>query len=276
MAGPARCQLPPAYAKIPATPGAAHWPASSGSPDRLNAAAVRLLSLHERPAGVAARDVVLASRVQPVPPGSDISARPRFVSATSLPPGPAASADGTAARPAGSRPGTQCAPPSRVTASGENVRSWLGLKPAAMPPPPSEAPTSPPLSATPGGVASDHFAAPAGRVISCQKFSCSAADPPMSTTAQLAPPGPVREVTSGSRIAAALARAGVAAAVLPQPAASTAVSAAASRAARGDLACAAPAAVPAAGPVPAVALPPAAAPPPAAARPALVMTASSP
>src|SRR6266571_3082752 len=195
-AGLACCQPPPAAAKIPVTPGRAHWPASSGVPAGLNAAAVRRPSPQARPAAVAASDASLASRVQP-PPGACSSAWPRPVSAMSLPPGPAASADGTLARPAVSRLGIQLAPPSLVVASGENVRSWLGLNPATRALPPGDAATRPPLSATPGGVASLHLAAPAGRVTSCQKLLCCAREPPISSTAQLGPPGTVSEVVSG-------------------------------------------------------------------------------
>src|SRR5260370_27107167 len=156
----------------------------------------------------------------------------------SLPPGRAARADGTRASPAGSRLGVQRAPPSRVGARGENGRSWLGLKPATRPRPPGEAATMPPLAATPGGVASTHRAAPAGRAMSCQKLSCLALEPPISTTAQLVPPEAVSEVTSDRPVVArAPAGAGVAACVLPHPAARivTTASTAVSPAARGDL-----------------------------------------
>ena len=64
----------------------------------------------------------------------------------------------------------------------------------------------------------------------------------MSTTAQLVPPGTVSDPASGGRISAGgLAGVPVAATVLPQPAASTVTSAAASEVPRADLARAAPA-----------------------------------
>src|SRR6266568_6358835 len=166
---------------------------------------------------------------------SDVCSSDLPVSAISLPPGPVASADGTRASPAGSRLGVQRAPPLRVLASGENVRSWLGLKPATSAGPPGDAATRPPLSATPGGVASRQLAVPAGLVSSCQKLLCLALDPPISTIAQLGPPGMVSEVTSEGRAARAAAGAGDAADVLPHPATKTAASAAAIPAARGSV-----------------------------------------
>ena len=53
-AGPAACQVPPVAAKMPAVPGWLQVPASSGIPDGVNAAAVRLPRPQRRPAGVAA------------------------------------------------------------------------------------------------------------------------------------------------------------------------------------------------------------------------------
>ena len=79
-------------------------------------------------------------------------------------------------------------PVSAVAASGENVRSWLGRKPAIRDVAPVAAMTIPPLLATPGGVASFHVLVPAGRTNSSQKLLCAAAEPPIWTMAQLAPP----------------------------------------------------------------------------------------
>ena len=77
------------------------------------------------------------------------------------------------------------APLSALLASGEKDRSWLGRIAAARAGPPSAATAIPPLLATPSGVAS--FQAPAwpGRTNTCQKLLCPAADPPMTSTAQL-------------------------------------------------------------------------------------------
>ena len=65
-----------------------------------------------------------------------------------------------------------------------------------MPPVPPAA-TSPPLSATPGGVTRDQRLAPAGRTNSCQKLSAEAAEPPMTATAQV-PCAVTSEVASGA------------------------------------------------------------------------------
>src|ERR1035438_1965915 len=54
--GPAACQVPPLAAKTPAVPGWLQPPASRGSPDGVNAAAVRPCSPQCLPAGVTARD----------------------------------------------------------------------------------------------------------------------------------------------------------------------------------------------------------------------------
>src|ERR1700733_7266684 len=90
-------------------------------------------------------------------------------------------------------------PASDVVTSGENVRSWLGRNPATSDVAPVAAMTSPPLLATPGGVASFHVVVPAGRTNSSQKFSWVAAGPPIWTTAQLAPPLVERDVARVGR-----------------------------------------------------------------------------
>ena len=50
------------------------------------------------------------------------------------------------------------------------------------------------MSATPAGVTRRQAAEPAGRANISQKFSCWAAEPPISTTAQLVPVPPVNDV----------------------------------------------------------------------------------
>src|SRR5215470_10011824 len=178
-AGPAACQPPPLSAKMPATPGRAQPAASIGAPDTPKAAAVSPVTPQARPAGVAARARALDRRVQAAPVPS--SAPPPLVRAMSRPPGPAASASGALARPGLTGPdGDQVAPPSLVAASGENVRSWLGRNPVTSEPPPAPATTRPPLSATPGGDASQQRAPPEGRTNSAQKLSCCAAGRPNS------------------------------------------------------------------------------------------------
>src|ERR1019366_5839282 len=97
--GPAACQRPPVSAKIPAVPVRPHRPASIGAPEPLNAAAVRPVSPQARPAGVLASDAALASLAQDAPRRAPSSAPPPWVRASSWPPGPAARASGTSARP---------------------------------------------------------------------------------------------------------------------------------------------------------------------------------
>src|SRR5208282_6073311 len=69
---------------------------------------------------------------------------------------------------------------------------------------PVPAATRPPLSATPGGVTSDHWLAAGGRTKSCQKLFPDAADPPMTAIAQV-PCAVTSEVLSGTAAADALA-----------------------------------------------------------------------
>src|SRR5262249_22429961 len=152
------------------------------------AAAVSRVSPHARPAGVAASADVAVSFAQPVPPGAESCTVPPRRIASSLPSEEAARAPGSAARPPLSRPGDQLAPLSDELASGENVRSWLGTNPVTSRPVACPATVRPPLSATPFGVASFQPPPAEPRVNSCQKLLCLAADPPISTTAQAAPP----------------------------------------------------------------------------------------
>jgi len=91
---------------------------------------------------------------------------------------------------------------SVLVASGENARSWLGRNPMTRDVPVPAA-TRPPLSATPGGVTSDHWPAPVGRTKSCQKLSSDAADPPMTVIAQV-PCEVTSEVLSGTVTAGGL------------------------------------------------------------------------
>src|SRR5271166_64567 len=77
-------------------------------------------------------------------------------------------ASGSRARPAGRNAGFHELPPLPLWASGEKWRRSLGSTPTSTAP--SDAPaTSPPLSATPGGVASDQWADPGAAWKSSQK-----------------------------------------------------------------------------------------------------------
>ncbi len=134
------------------------------------------------------------------------------------PPGPAASASGTPARPGLTRlADDQLAPLSPLAASGENVRLWLGTNPVSSDSPPVPVTTRPPLSATPSGVASRQDAVPGGRVNSSQKLSSWAAEPPISTTVQPGPVPSANEVVSDGGTAGTAGGAVLAAGVLPQP-----------------------------------------------------------
>src|SRR5580692_4579648 len=142
-AGPAAVQVPLVSAKRPATPGRAQVAASIGTPAGLNAAPVRPVTPQARPAGVAARALAVIRWVQLAP--------------MRWPPGPAASASGTSARPGSTGlADDQVAPLLVLVASGENVRSWLGRNPVSSGPAGVPVTTRPPLSATPAGVASRH------------------------------------------------------------------------------------------------------------------------
>jgi hypothetical protein len=99
------------------------------------------------------------------------------------------------------------------------VRSWLGTNAVTSDPLAGLATTRPPLSATPSGVTWRQAAVAVGRTNTCQKFSCCAADPPISTTVQLAPPVLANEVVSGGGAGAAGSDV-EGAGVLPQPATS--------------------------------------------------------
>ncbi len=98
----------------------------------------------------------LASVDQVAPESELVSMVPSLSSAARWLP-TAASASGEAATAALIGPPVdQEAPPFAVSASGENTRSWLGRTAIVSDfAPPAEA-TSPPLSATPGGVTSFH------------------------------------------------------------------------------------------------------------------------
>jgi hypothetical protein len=78
--------------------------------------------------------------------------------------------------------------------------------------------TSPPLLATPGGVARRHLPVAVGRTNSCQKLLCSAADPPMTATAHV--PVAVTSVVARDGGCAGLAGALACRDADPQPAAS--------------------------------------------------------
>ncbi len=202
--GPAGNHPLPVSPKMPTVPGWLQLAASIGTPARLNAAAVRPVSPQALPAGVAATVFALARWVHAVPDLLPNTTPPPLVSAMTWPAGVAASASGAAARPGVSGPaGDQLVPPLLLAASGEKVRSWLGRNPVIIDPPPSPATTRPPLSATPGGVASRQRVVPACRTNSCQKLLCCAAGPPICTTAQPAPAAAANEVASGGAAGAA-------------------------------------------------------------------------
>jgi hypothetical protein len=183
-AGPVSDQEPPASAKMPGADVRSQAPATIGVPCAVNATAVSRVSPQVRPAWLAAICRSVASVVHAACDWLWTATVPLLVSAISRPAGPAASASGSLASPnMTGEPADQEPPLSVLVATGENVRSWLGRKPAATELAPVTAATTPPLLATPAGVASRQAADPAARAKSCQKFSWSAADPPMSTTA---------------------------------------------------------------------------------------------
>src|SRR5258708_11197853 len=109
-----------------------------------------------------------------------------------------ASASGTLARaaPTGLSADHAC-PAVRVSVSGVKVRFWLGRK-AVISDCPAAARTRPPLSAVPGGVISFHRVLPAGRMDSCQKLLCRAADPPITAPAPV--PAAVTTEVSQDRV----------------------------------------------------------------------------
>ncbi len=229
-AGPAACQRPPLSVKMPAKAGRLQPVPSTGAVPGTgalalpNATAVRPVTWQAWPAGVAASARAVDKRVHAAPPCWPSSAPP-LVSAMRLPPGPAASASGTWARPGFTGPAVdQLAPLSLVAARGENVRSWLGRNPVSSDAPPAGAATRPPLSATPPGVTSRQAAAPAGRANSSQKFSSWAAEPPISTIAQPVPVPSANDVCSGGGAAGTAGPAGLAAGAAPQPARAPAIS----------------------------------------------------
>src|SRR6185437_3116474 len=155
---------------------------------------------HSRPADDVARAPNVVSRVHcpaaAAPAVGAVSIVPSRSAASRRPDGLTAIAPGASARPASSSPGVQDRPASVLVASGEKTRFWLGRTPTTRAEPPPAA-TSPPLSATPGGVTSDQRPAPAGRAKSCQKPSAPSVPPPMTATAQA--PWPVTsEVLSGT------------------------------------------------------------------------------
>ncbi len=227
---------------MPAIPGRSQPPASSGTPAAPppallagplelagppepvalpNAAAVSPVSPQARPAAVLASDCALASLAHAAPSRLPSWAPPPWLKAISSPPGAAASASGTSARPGlTGLPDDHAAPLSAVVASGEKARSWLGRKPVTSDAGPRIPATRPPLSATPAGVTCRHFSDPAGRANSCQKSSCCALEPPITTMAQLVPVAAVTEAASSGGAAAA-GCCGCRAATLPQPAISS-------------------------------------------------------
>ncbi len=93
-------------------------------------------------------------------------------------------------------------PPSAVAASGENTRSWLGRTATVSDLSPLAEATSPPLSATPGGVTSCHVRELAARSNTSQKagsddigttaqlYACVANEVAIETAARAPPPVP--------------------------------------------------------------------------------------
>ena len=148
---------------------------------------MRLVSPQLRAAGELATERSVASRAQEPPGWLATSAAPARVSAIRPPPGAAASALGVAASGESSRPSAaHLAPPSVLREIGEKCRSWLGSSAATRDGPPVAATAMPPLLATPSGVASRQVACfPDGRAKTCQKSLCDAADPPITSTAQV-------------------------------------------------------------------------------------------
>jgi hypothetical protein len=102
-----------------------------------------------------------------------------------------------------------------VSDTGEKRRSWEGRKPTASAPVVGTAATSPPLSATPGGVCSVHAGLPDGRRKSSQKVLVGSSRCPIgSSTAEV--DGEVTPEATG-RLGAAGASAGVAVPDVPDP-----------------------------------------------------------
>src|SRR5580658_1714553 len=201
-AGPAACHVPPLSAKTPATPRRAQLPPAIGVSLTPNDTA----STPARPQACPGADAASAPRVVsddqcPAVAAAAVGASsmlPSCSRASACPDAPTASASGTSARSASSRPGVQFRPASLLAASGEKARPWLGRNPTSSDVPPAPpAATSPPLSATPSGVTSDQRVAPVGRRKSCQKLLYEAADPPMTATAHV-PCAVTSEVDNGA------------------------------------------------------------------------------
>src|SRR5580692_3923489 len=157
-------------------PGLSQAPPARRSPDGVTVIAARDDSPQDFPGADEAIEPGAASFDQPDPlcdaaADGARSIAPLPSSANSCPlPGATARESAASASPASSRPGVHVLPSSRVVASGEETRLWLGRMPTTSGPLPAGAMTRPPLSATPGGVTSVHLADPAGRVNSCQKL----------------------------------------------------------------------------------------------------------
>ena len=140
-----------------------------------------------RPAAVSARERSPGSAVQCAPWSVDwLRVPPRSSASIGPPPGAAASASGTSARPGCSGlPGCQFVPLSRVAVSAEKVRSTPGRNPAIRERLPWVASTNPPLVATPGGVTSFQMVLSAERVNSCENALSLVPVSPMTTAAQV-------------------------------------------------------------------------------------------
>ena len=139
-----------------------------------------------------------------VGPASTTDGSGRARTARTPPAGSVASASGAEVTAPGMVPGAQGAADPLRWARTEKVRSADGRN-ATVTGPPEDAPTtSPPLSATPGGVASDHPDAPVGRTNSSQKVLAGSDRWPMGSTA-MAPVDVAAAAVNGGAVAAPVA-----------------------------------------------------------------------
>ncbi len=149
--------------KSPAADERAQAVPTTVEPDEVRATAV-MPSTGQR-GETAASPATVVRRSQEVRPGpaSTTEGVGRARTAATSPSAPVASPSGRRARVPGRFPGVQAEVPAARWASTENVRSAEGRKPAVSDPVVAAPTTRPPLSATPGGVASTHDGEPALR-----------------------------------------------------------------------------------------------------------------
>src|SRR6202044_3597505 len=148
----------------PAAPVAPHLPAASTwvgtGPNETE------LTCTAAPFWPAAEAAIAAGveSVRQLPPASELASTVPLSSTVASWRPETASAAGEAATPLLIGPSAaQWARASAVAATGVKARSWLGRTATVSPLPPSAAATSPPLSATPGGVTSCQVEDVAGR-----------------------------------------------------------------------------------------------------------------